>query len=158
MYENGLGVEKDYHIAKRLYDQCLQTNPSGFIPVNLILVRLFFKMAGKWISDRLKFKSFAFFTQKPTETPKAEEAFAYTAEKDDLPPEAEVITKGKLILVLALLAGVLMLGRIHVANQDEPVLEEEPLMMNAREIASEIAEKGDSLRERRLYRNEPEEE
>ena len=33
MYENGLGVEQDYHLAKRWYDLALATNPGSILPV-----------------------------------------------------------------------------------------------------------------------------
>ncbi|KAF3202167.1 ERAD-associated protein [Orbilia oligospora] len=40
MYENGIGVGQDYHLAKRYYDQALETNTEAYLPVTLSLVRL----------------------------------------------------------------------------------------------------------------------
>ena len=40
LYENGLGVAKDFHLAKRMYDLSLTTNPGGYLPVNLALFYL----------------------------------------------------------------------------------------------------------------------
>ncbi|KAI9091006.1 hypothetical protein DFS34DRAFT_636418 [Phlyctochytrium arcticum] len=44
MHELGVGVEKDYHLAKRHYDMCLETNPEAYLPVNLALTKLRLKM------------------------------------------------------------------------------------------------------------------
>ncbi|KAJ1547289.1 ERAD-associated protein [Nowakowskiella sp. JEL0078] len=43
MHENGIGVRKDYHLAKRLYDQALNTNPNAYLPVYLALLKLYIK-------------------------------------------------------------------------------------------------------------------
>ncbi|KAF9431597.1 ERAD-associated protein [Entomortierella beljakovae] len=40
MYENGIGVAKDFHLAKRWYDRSLVTNPGAFLPVSLSLLKL----------------------------------------------------------------------------------------------------------------------
>ncbi|KAF9517964.1 hypothetical protein BS47DRAFT_1359232 [Hydnum rufescens UP504] len=40
MYENGMGVNKDYHLAKRYYDMALDTNSEAYLPVLLSLVKL----------------------------------------------------------------------------------------------------------------------
>ncbi|KAL2912876.1 ERAD-associated protein [Polyrhizophydium stewartii] len=43
MYEHGLGVAKDFHLAKRWYDQALATNPAAYLAVNLALTNLMIK-------------------------------------------------------------------------------------------------------------------
>ncbi|MBE7158077.1 MAG: sel1 repeat family protein [Rhodospirillales bacterium] len=41
MHENGVGIEQDFHLAKRFYDQALETNPKeAYAPVKLSLWRL----------------------------------------------------------------------------------------------------------------------
>ncbi|KAI0692089.1 HCP-like protein [Cytidiella melzeri] len=40
MYENGVGVPQDYHLAKRHYDQALDVNTEAYIPVTISLAKL----------------------------------------------------------------------------------------------------------------------
>ncbi|KAJ1985030.1 ERAD-associated protein [Dimargaris verticillata] len=40
MYENGLGVDQDFHLAKRWYDRAAATFPRGSLPVTLSLIKL----------------------------------------------------------------------------------------------------------------------
>ncbi|KAI9892125.1 MAG: ERAD-associated protein [Vezdaea aestivalis] len=40
MHENGIGVEQDFHLAKRFYDQALETNQEAYLPVSLALLKL----------------------------------------------------------------------------------------------------------------------
>lgn len=41
MHENGVGIEQDFHLAKRFYDQALETNPKeAYLPVKLSLWKL----------------------------------------------------------------------------------------------------------------------
>nr|POE66106.1 protein sel-1 like 1 [Quercus suber] len=40
MHENGIGIEQDFHLAKRFYDQALETNNEAYLPVKLSLYRL----------------------------------------------------------------------------------------------------------------------
>jgi SEL1 protein len=40
MYENGMSVEQDFHMAKRYYDLALETNDEAYLPVKLSLLRL----------------------------------------------------------------------------------------------------------------------
>ncbi|KAK9320461.1 hypothetical protein V1517DRAFT_375626 [Lipomyces orientalis] len=40
MHENGLGVEQDFHLAKRFYDLALTTNSEAYLPVTLALYKL----------------------------------------------------------------------------------------------------------------------
>ncbi|KAI8908850.1 hypothetical protein DFJ77DRAFT_433681, partial [Powellomyces hirtus] len=49
MYEVGVGVDQDYHLAKRFYDRCLETNPEAYLPVHLALAKLRIKMLWSWI-------------------------------------------------------------------------------------------------------------
>ncbi|ODV92437.1 hypothetical protein CANCADRAFT_86889 [Tortispora caseinolytica NRRL Y-17796] len=48
MYENGLGLPKDFHLAKRYYDRSLAVNPSASLPVTLSLFKL--RLASYWNS------------------------------------------------------------------------------------------------------------
>lgn len=40
MHENGIGIEQDFHLAKRFYDQALETNHEAYLPVKLSLAKL----------------------------------------------------------------------------------------------------------------------
>ncbi|KAL6040800.1 hypothetical protein STEG23_037429, partial [Scotinomys teguina] len=40
MYEHGLGIAKDIHLARRLYDMAAQTSPDAHIPVFFALMKL----------------------------------------------------------------------------------------------------------------------
>ncbi|KAI9829992.1 MAG: ERAD-associated protein [Phylliscum demangeonii] len=40
MHENGIGVQQDFHLAKRYYDLALETNQEAYLPVTLSLVKL----------------------------------------------------------------------------------------------------------------------
>ncbi|KAI4130823.1 MAG: hypothetical protein LQ347_003229 [Umbilicaria vellea] len=46
MHENGLGVEQDFHLAKRFYDQALETNQESYLPVKMSLLKL--RMRSFW--------------------------------------------------------------------------------------------------------------
>ncbi|EPQ55072.1 HCP-like protein [Gloeophyllum trabeum ATCC 11539] len=41
MYENGIGVPQDFHLAKRHYDLAAQTNSEAYLPVLLSLIKLY---------------------------------------------------------------------------------------------------------------------
>jgi SEL1 protein len=44
MHENGVGIDQDFHLAKRYYDQALETNPrEAYLPVLLALYKLRFR-------------------------------------------------------------------------------------------------------------------
>jgi SEL1 protein len=43
MYENGLGVPKDFILAKRYYDRAVKFNPKAWFPVKLALAKLYLK-------------------------------------------------------------------------------------------------------------------
>lgn len=40
MHENGVGIEQDFHLAKRFYDQALEANAEAYLPVKLSLIKL----------------------------------------------------------------------------------------------------------------------
>ncbi|KAK8064793.1 Protein sel-1-like protein 2 [Apiospora phragmitis] len=40
MHENGVGLVQDFHLAKRYYDQALETNDEAYLPVTLSLLKL----------------------------------------------------------------------------------------------------------------------
>ena len=40
IHENGIGVEQDFHLAKRFYDQALETNQESYLPVKMALMKL----------------------------------------------------------------------------------------------------------------------
>jgi SEL1 protein len=40
MHENGVGLNQDFHLAKRFYDQALETNEEAYLPVTLSLFKL----------------------------------------------------------------------------------------------------------------------
>lgn len=43
MYENGMGVPQDFHLAKRHYDQAMDINTEAYLPVTLSLIKLYAK-------------------------------------------------------------------------------------------------------------------
>lgn len=40
MHENGVGLNQDFHLAKRYYDSALETNEEAYLPVTLSLLKL----------------------------------------------------------------------------------------------------------------------
>ena len=40
IHENGVGVVQDFHLAKRFYDEALETNQESYLPVKLALMKL----------------------------------------------------------------------------------------------------------------------
>lgn len=50
MYENGIGVAKDFHLAKRSYDQALNTEQDAYLPVKLSLIKMYAKYYWEWIT------------------------------------------------------------------------------------------------------------
>ncbi|PQE03262.1 ubiquitin- ligase sel1 ubx2 protein [Rutstroemia sp. NJR-2017a BBW] len=40
MHENGVGLDQDFHLAKRYYDHALETNEEAYLPVTLSLFKL----------------------------------------------------------------------------------------------------------------------
>lgn len=45
MHEHGIGLNQDYHLAKRYYDSALETNDEAYLPVTLSLLKLRVKSA-----------------------------------------------------------------------------------------------------------------
>lgn len=43
IYEHGLGVRKDFQLAKRAYESVLSTDPSAYLAVKLSLLKLYLK-------------------------------------------------------------------------------------------------------------------
>lgn len=50
MHENGVGQNQDFHLAKRFYDQALETNVEAYLPVTLSLLRLRLRSAWNTIT------------------------------------------------------------------------------------------------------------
>jgi SEL1 protein len=50
MYENGIGVAKDFHLAKRSYDQALSIDQDAYLPVKLSLIKMYVKYYWEWIT------------------------------------------------------------------------------------------------------------
>ncbi|WVR04491.1 hypothetical protein IAU60_001495 [Kwoniella sp. DSM 27419] len=50
MYENGQGVPRDWHLAKRFYDLAKETNTEAYLPVTLSLIKLYLR--SWWIDLR----------------------------------------------------------------------------------------------------------
>lgn len=49
MHEYGLGVERDFHLAKRYYDQAVEINPKLYLGVKLSVLKLRFKAIIYWL-------------------------------------------------------------------------------------------------------------
>ncbi|KAH6565179.1 hypothetical protein BASA60_010009 [Batrachochytrium salamandrivorans] len=65
MYEYGLGMTKDLHLAKRWYDMALSTNPATFIAVNLALSNLMIKWGVSYALSCVGLESLGFSTDLP---------------------------------------------------------------------------------------------
>jgi SEL1 protein len=50
MYENGIGVKKDFHLAKKNYDLALHTDHNAYLPVKLSIIKMYFKYYWEWIT------------------------------------------------------------------------------------------------------------
>ncbi|ODV63659.1 ubiquitin ligase complex subunit HRD3 ASCRUDRAFT_73468 [Ascoidea rubescens DSM 1968] len=68
MYENGIGLSRDYHLAKRYYDSALVGHPKVNIPVQLSLLRLSIKSYLKSLFGRNPGEEFAYLNEKDYET------------------------------------------------------------------------------------------
>lgn len=51
MYEQGLGVTKDLHLAKRYFDLAADTASEAFVPVALALLKLRFLFFYSYLAD-----------------------------------------------------------------------------------------------------------
>ncbi|KAI8364186.1 hypothetical protein BD560DRAFT_333495 [Blakeslea trispora] len=52
MYENGVGVTKDFHLAKRAYDHALSIEQDAYLPVKLSLLKMYAKYYWEWMMGR----------------------------------------------------------------------------------------------------------
>ncbi|KAI7903212.1 uncharacterized protein BX663DRAFT_507858 [Cokeromyces recurvatus] len=52
MYENGIGVAKDFHLAKRAYDQALNIDQDAYLPVKLSLIKMYIKYYWEWLTGQ----------------------------------------------------------------------------------------------------------
>jgi SEL1 protein len=50
MHENGVGIEQDFHLAKRYYDQSGDTNLEAYAPVAVALLKLRVRSWWNWVS------------------------------------------------------------------------------------------------------------
>ena len=120
MHENGLGVVRDFHLAKRLYDQSASTNPGASLAVNLALVRLMAKWYASFMLDPLSFVgdgSTTIFGQKETQNddglPPAPEMPDDLKDINDIDPMKDNL----LLLLLLALAGGLVFWRQRIEHQ-----------------------------------------
>jgi SEL1 protein len=51
MHENGVGLTQDFHLAKRFYDQALDTNVEAYLPVTLSLLKLRIRSAWNTLTN-----------------------------------------------------------------------------------------------------------
>lgn len=49
MHENGVGIEQDFHLAKRYYDQSAETNKEAYAPVAVALFKLRVRSWWNWV-------------------------------------------------------------------------------------------------------------
>ncbi|KZT72333.1 HCP-like protein [Daedalea quercina L-15889] len=52
MYENGIGVPQDFHLAKRHYDSALETNSEASVPVSISLLKLHARSLWRTLTGR----------------------------------------------------------------------------------------------------------
>ncbi|KAJ1937987.1 ERAD-associated protein, partial [Linderina macrospora] len=65
MYENGIGMKRDFHLAKRWYDRSLEVNESGKLANHFSLARLCLKYLWGWAIGEDVGEGPLFFTPKP---------------------------------------------------------------------------------------------
>ncbi|KFH45503.1 hypothetical protein ACRE_036940 [Hapsidospora chrysogenum ATCC 11550] len=51
MHENGVGLDQDFHLAKRYYDHALMVNKEAYLPVTLSLLKLRVRSAWNTLTD-----------------------------------------------------------------------------------------------------------
>ncbi|KAF7560906.1 hypothetical protein G7046_g3233 [Stylonectria norvegica] len=51
MHENGIGLDQDFHLAKRYYDYALEVNEEAYLPVTLSLLKLRLRSAWNTLTD-----------------------------------------------------------------------------------------------------------
>ncbi|KAJ2908288.1 ERAD-associated protein, partial [Coemansia aciculifera] len=83
MYENGLGVPKDFHLAKRWYDQSLEANPEGRLAVHASLARLCLRYFWAWAKGEDVGEAPLFFAPRVEKERKEEEEEKQSDHDDD---------------------------------------------------------------------------
>lgn len=135
MYENGLGLEQDFHLAKRMYDMCYATNSGGYVPVQLALSKLYVKWVFLWLTGRSRSgnpftKQIQDFAQvRPGGSDRAalanqqderqadeEDILSLT---DDFEDEGGLLSEDSLILGLALVGAFLLYYRNRLAGPQD---------------------------------------
>jgi hypothetical protein len=113
MYEYGMGVEKDYHLAKRWYDYCSHTNPGAFLPVQISLTFLNLK----WLLSDLYSALF-----DPKIIPDIHPPMPLDEEEEILELTESLISQVEMILVVSLvvIAGYLLFIRRRLVNDIHP--------------------------------------
>uniref|UniRef100_A0A5S6R1M8 Small ribosomal subunit protein uS5m n=1 Tax=Trichuris muris TaxID=70415 RepID=A0A5S6R1M8_TRIMR len=56
MHEQGIGIRRDLHLAKRFYDMAVEVSPDATLPVNLALIKLSFLFAVDFFKQSLWWK------------------------------------------------------------------------------------------------------
>ncbi|KAJ1956529.1 ERAD-associated protein [Linderina pennispora] len=74
MYENGIGMKRDFHLAKRWYDRSLEVNEHGKLANHFSLARLCLKYLWGWATGEDVGDGPLFFTPKPVSKEEEEEA------------------------------------------------------------------------------------
>ncbi|KAJ2782020.1 ERAD-associated protein [Coemansia javaensis] len=65
MYENGIGVQRDFYLAKRWYDKSIEVNEGGKLAAHVSLARLCIKYLWAWASGQDVGESPLFFAPRP---------------------------------------------------------------------------------------------
>ncbi|KAJ1918830.1 ERAD-associated protein [Mycoemilia scoparia] len=74
MYEEGIGLPRDFHLAKRWYDRCLETNPEAALTIYLSLARLTVKYLFAWIRGEYVGENPLFFAPNPIANKKSDDS------------------------------------------------------------------------------------
>ncbi|KAJ1741868.1 ERAD-associated protein [Coemansia sp. RSA 1821] len=82
MYENGVGVKRDFYLAKRWFDKSIEVNEGGKLASHLSLARLCIKYLWAWIRGEDVGESPLFFAPKPV-TDEEEKMVQAKAKKQD---------------------------------------------------------------------------
>ncbi|KAJ2731575.1 ERAD-associated protein [Coemansia sp. BCRC 34962] len=76
MYEHGIGVAQNFHLAKRWYDQSLEANGVGYLAAHVSLARLCLRYLWAWASGRDVGEGPLFFAPRPVSRDEEERAAA----------------------------------------------------------------------------------
>ncbi|KAJ2887293.1 ERAD-associated protein [Coemansia aciculifera] len=74
MFEHGIGVTQDFHLAKRYYDQSLEANDAGRLAAHVSLARLCLRYLWAWASGRDVGEGPLFFAPRPVSHDEEERA------------------------------------------------------------------------------------